>query len=123
MKHGQAEMDELAIESTKRSDGTGNVGIHTSRFIAGNADVQVGDLLSTSGVDGVYPQGLPVARVASVDRKQDAGFARILLAPVALADSVRHVLVLEPTGAQLPPPPEPEPVEAKPAKAKRGPRK
>ncbi len=103
--------------------GASHAGALELRFIAGNADVQVGDLLSTSGVDGVYPQGLPVARVASVDRKQDAGFARILLAPVALADSVRHVLVLEPTGAQLPPPPEPEPVEAKPAKAKRGPRK
>ncbi len=103
--------------------GVSHAGALELRFIAGNADVQVGDLLSTSGVDGVYPQGLPVARVASVDRKQDAGFARILLAPVALADSVRHVLVLEPTGAQLPPPPEPEPVEAKPAKAKRGPRK
>ena len=34
------------------------------RFMAGNADVQVGDLLTTSGVDGVYPPGLPVAKVA-----------------------------------------------------------
>src|SRR4029079_4055469 len=33
------------------------------RFMAGNADVQVGDTLTTSGVDGVYPPGLPVAKV------------------------------------------------------------
>ena len=33
------------------------------RFMSANADVQVGDLLRTSGVDGVYPPGLPVARV------------------------------------------------------------
>ena len=103
--------------------GSSHAGAMELRFIAGNADVQVGDLLSTSGVDGVYPQGLPVARVSSVDRKLDSGFARILLAPVAMSDSVRHVLVLEPTGAQLPPPPEPEPVEVKPAKSKRGPRR
>ena len=100
--------------------GTAHAGALELRFVAGNADVQVGDLLSTSGVDGIYPQGLPVARVASVDRKLDSGFARILLAPVAIADSVRHVLVLEPTGAQLPPKPEPAPVEAQPAKTRKG---
>ena len=77
------------------------------RFIAGSADVQVGDILKTSGVDGVYPPGLPVAKVATVDRKADAGFARILLVPLAVSDGVRHVLVLEPIGLQMPPRPEP----------------
>ena len=76
------------------------------RFMAGNADVQVGDLLQTSGVDGVYPPGLPVAKVVTIDRKVDSGFAKILLAPAALPDGVRHVLVLEPIGLQLPPRPE-----------------
>lgn len=76
------------------------------RFMAGNADVQVGDLLTTSGVDGVYPPGLAVATVATVDRRQDAGFARIALTPAAASDNIRHVLVLEPIGLQLPPRPE-----------------
>ncbi|HEY0857708.1 MAG TPA: rod shape-determining protein MreC [Albitalea sp.] len=79
------------------------------RFMAGNADVQVGDALHTSGVDGVYPPGLPVARVTAVDRKVDTGFARVALAPAAQADGVRHVLVLEPLAQQMPPRPEPEP--------------
>jgi rod shape-determining protein MreC len=78
------------------------------RFMAGNADVQAGDLLLTSGIDGVYPPGLPVARVLAVERRADTGFARIALAPAAPPDGVRHVLVLEPTAAQLPPPPAPE---------------
>lgn len=91
------------------------------RFMAGNADVQVGDLLTSSGVDGVYPPGLPVARVTLVDRKVDSGFARILLEPVASADAVRHVLVLEPMGLQMPRPP--APVEETPTPAKKGPRK
>ena len=87
------------------------------RFMAGNADVQVGDLLSTSGVDGIYPPGLPVARVTLVDRKIDTSFARILLEPVAVPDAVRHVLVLEPVGVQMAPKPEPAADEpAKPAK-------
>jgi rod shape-determining protein MreC len=85
---------------------TGGPGLLEMRFMAGNADVQVGDLLTTSGVDGVYPPGLKVAKVAKVDRKIDTGFARIVLAPAALADGVRHILVLEPTGVRLPPRPQ-----------------
>jgi len=76
------------------------------RFTSANSDVQAGDLLGTSGVDGVYPPGLPVARVLSVERRVESGFARIVLAPVAQADGVRHVLVLEPLALQLPPRPE-----------------
>ena len=86
--------------------GATTAGVLEMRFMAGNADVQVGDLLTTSGVDGVYPPGLEVAKVASVDRRQDGGFARILLAPAARADNVRHVLVLEPIGLQQPPRPD-----------------
>lgn len=90
------------------------------RFMAGNADVLVGDELSTSGVDGIYPAGIPVAKVTNIDRRVDSGFARISLMPVAQPDSVRHVLVLEPVGTQMPPRPEPE-EPAKPAKgAKKG---
>jgi rod shape-determining protein MreC len=79
------------------------------RFIASNADVQVGDELTTSGVDGVYPPGLPVARVVTVDRKGESGFARIVLAPAANPDAVRHVLVLQPLSVQMPKRPEAEP--------------
>ena len=84
------------------------------RFMAGNADVQVGDLLATSGVDGVYPPGLPVARVVRIDRRSDAGFAQIVLLPTAAMDNLRHLLVLEPLSLQMPLRPEP-PVTARPA--------
>lgn len=93
------------------------------RFMAGNADVQVGDVLTTSGVDGVYPPGLPVAKVVSVDRKVDSGFARIALVPSARPDGVRHVMVIEPIGLQMPPQPEPVVDEAKPRATKKGGRK
>jgi rod shape-determining protein MreC len=78
------------------------------RFLAANADVRIGDLLQTSGVDGVYPAGLAVARVTHVERQAEGGFARVTLAPAAMADGVRHVLVLEPLSMQLPPRPQPE---------------
>lgn len=110
----------LNTRSLQRSAAFGGGGGMELRFMAGNADVQVGDLLTTSGVDGVYPPGLPVARVISVERKVDTGFARIELTPTASADGVRHVLVLEPVGVQLPPRPEPSPEQADGARPRKG---
>jgi rod shape-determining protein MreC len=85
------------------------------RYMAANADVTVGDLLTTSGVDGVYPAGLHVARVVKVERRVDTAFARIYCLPVALVDGASHVMVLEPVNTQLPgrPPPEPQAATAK----------
>ena len=51
------------------------------RFLAANADVQPGDILVTSGLDGVYLPGLPVARVAKIDRDNSFSFARIACEP------------------------------------------
>jgi rod shape-determining protein MreC len=75
------------------------------RFMGANADVQAGDLLTTSGVDGVYPPGLPVAKVRKVERRADTAFARIDCTPEAHVDGARHVMVLAPVQAQLPPRP------------------
>jgi len=79
------------------------------RFTAANADVQSGDLLATTGLDGVFPGGLPVARVAQVSRRADSAFARIVAMPMAPLDDIRHVLVLDPVGEVLPPRPSPSP--------------
>ena len=56
-----------------------------------------------------------------VERRAESGFARVLVTPVAAIDGVRHVLVLEPIAAQLPPRPVEPPAEAaRPAKAGKG---
>jgi rod shape-determining protein MreC len=90
------------------------------RFMAGNADVQADDLLVTSGVDGVYPAGLPVARVDKVERRAESAFARIHCVPLAMVSGVRHVMVLEPLSQKIPPLPA---AEAAPSPAKKGARK
>ena len=86
------------------------------RFMAANSDVTVGDMLTTSGVDGVYPAGLPVARVDKVERRTEAVFARIECMPIAMVAGTRHVLVLLPAAqaavARLPPEPEHKPVRS-----------
>ncbi len=89
------------------------------RFMAANSDVQEGDLLSTSGVDGVYPAGLPVARIDRIERRADSGFARIHCLPLAHVSAARYVLVLAPTGANTPPKPAPSATPAAAAAAKK----
>jgi len=113
----EAAIPVLNTRTHQRSAAFGADSAMELRFMAGNADVKVGDVLQTSGVDGIYPPGLDVARVVKVDPRADSSFARIALAPTASADGVRHVLVLEPMAMQLPPRPAPEP-EPTPAKGK-----
>jgi rod shape-determining protein MreC len=90
------------------SGGSGTAGAPAMelRFMAANADVQVGDLLVTNGLDGIFPAGLAVATVQHIERRADNGFARIVLEPRAPSDAVRQVLVLEPLEQQLPPRPD-----------------
>lgn len=76
------------------------------RFVSANADIEAGDLLETSGIDGLYPPGLPVAQVKSVERRVESGFARVLLTPATRAAGTRHLLLLEPISAHRPVRPE-----------------
>ena len=85
-------------------DASGSGGLEL-RFMGSNTDVQQGDLLTTSGVDGVYPPGLPVARIDSIERRAESAFARIHCLPLALVSGARHVMVLQPQSAQIPPRP------------------
>ena len=79
-------------------DATAHGGGMELRFTAANADVQEGDLLATSGVDGVYPAGLPVAKIDRIDRRADSAFARIHCLPLARVTAARYVMVLAPIG-------------------------
>lgn len=75
--------------------GTGNDGRLELKFIPLNADFQNGDQLVTSGIDGVYPPGLPVAVVSNVERNAAYLFARIICKPLAGVASHAQVLVLD----------------------------
>lgn len=75
------------------------------RFTPANADVKEDDLLATSGLDGVYPAGLIVAKVQRVERRAESPFAKIVCAPVSGLNRGRHVLVLHPLKTELVPTP------------------
>lgn len=84
------------------------------RYTLANADINEGDLLTTSGVDGVYPAGLPVARVISVERRAESAFNRILCEPLARTDGALHVLVLTPVASAQPSRPQEEADQSRP---------
>jgi len=86
------------------------------RFVPTSADLVVGDELVTSGLDGVYPPGLPVAKVVRVDKLADTAFARVTCMPVAAVRGARQMLVLRYQNDIPPRPAEPEPAPDKNAK-------
>lgn len=65
------------------------------KFVPAGSDMQKGDLLTTSGIDGVYPAGLHVGRIVRIDRRVDSSFARVHAEPMAI-ERGRHLLVLLP---------------------------
>jgi rod shape-determining protein MreC len=75
------------------------------RFLSPNSEIQAGDRLVTSGIDGTYPAGLAVAQVVSVERETGQIFARVICRPLAGVDKSAHVLIL---GRIAAPPKRPE---------------
>jgi len=100
--------------------GTGSDGAVELRFVPPNADFETGDELVTSGIDGVYPPGLPVARVTNVERGADQIFARVTGVPLGGVANHTHLLIAG-GGRDLPPrPPADEPASPRPRKSRKG---
>lgn len=76
------------------------------RYMPANADIQVGDMLVTSGLDGVYLPGFPVAKVVNIERDSAYSFARIFCVPVAGVENFGEIMVLDARQALPPAPPE-----------------
>jgi rod shape-determining protein MreC len=78
------------------ASGTGKYKTLELNYIANNVDIQEGDLLVTSGIDGVYPSGRPVALVSKIKRDVSSAFAYIICTTIAGVDRNRQVLILSP---------------------------
>lgn len=76
--------------------GIGNDGSLELRFMPVSSDIQAGDILMTSGLDDVYPRGLPVAKVIKIGRPAELAFATVISIPVAGIGRHNEVLVLMP---------------------------
>ncbi|MBK9161280.1 MAG: rod shape-determining protein MreC [Nitrosomonadales bacterium] len=74
--------------------GAGDTSQLSLRYMPVSADIRNGDMLVTSGIDGVYPPGIPVARVEKIERDDAYPFARVTCMPLAGVDNNRHLLIL-----------------------------
>jgi rod shape-determining protein MreC len=74
--------------------GSGDIGDLALRYMPVSSDIREGDILVTSGIDGTYPPGLPVARVGHIEHDPAYPFARIQCFPVAGVDRQRQLLIL-----------------------------
>src|SRR5450830_1760411 len=85
--------------------GRGKAGSLELRFTAPNADILVNDIVVTSGLDGVYPAGLAVAKVVQVESNAGGVFGRVVCQPLAGIDRHRQLLILLAAPDVLPRPP------------------
>ena len=74
--------------------GAGDTSQLSLRYMPNSADIQNDDVLVTSGIDGTYPAGIPVARVIKVEHDEAYPFAHIVCLPLAGVDKHRHLLIL-----------------------------
>jgi rod shape-determining protein MreC len=88
--------------------GRGKAGALELRFTAPNADIQVNDIVVTSGLDGVYPAGLAVARVTQVENSAAGSFGGVVCQPLAGISHNTQLLILMSTPEMPPRPPDEE---------------
>jgi rod shape-determining protein MreC len=87
--------------------GRGRSGLLDLRFVAPDADIQVGDVIVTSGLDGMYPAGLAVAKVMQVEKVAAGAFGRVVCQPLGGVDRNRQLLIVMSQAARTPRPAEP----------------
>jgi rod shape-determining protein MreC len=103
-------VERSGLRSVMYGAGTGR--LPELRFLSPNAEIQPGDRLVTSGIDGTYPAGLAVALVTSVERETGQVFARVTCKPLAGVERDGQVLILSRAAVSLSRPDEPAEADA-----------
>jgi rod shape-determining protein MreC len=81
------------------------------RYLASSADLREGDLLTTSGLDALYPPGLPVGRIERIERGGDNDFVKVLIAPTAEIQNNHLLVILQVDTSAIPPAPPVETID------------
>jgi len=74
--------------------GSGDTDNLALRYMPVSSDILEGDVLVTSGIDGTYPPGLPVAKVSHIERDPAYPFARIQCSTAAGVNRQHQLLIL-----------------------------
>ncbi|HHQ4477936.1 TPA: rod shape-determining protein MreC [Aeromonas veronii] len=76
------------------ASGSGELDKLELRNLPRNTDIQVGDLLVTSGLGGRFPEGYPVATVTRSEYVEGKPFAQVEAKPLVELDRLRYLLLL-----------------------------
>ncbi|WP_404401348.1 rod shape-determining protein MreC [Idiomarina seosinensis] len=76
------------------AQGTGEIGRLQLMFVPHSTELAVGDLLMSSGLGNVFPEGYPVAKITGIERDESLPFAKVQADPISQLDRVRNVLLL-----------------------------
>ncbi len=85
------------------AQGTGDIGRLELMFIPHSTELKEGDLLMSSGLGGIFPEGYPVATIRQIVRDESLPFAKVVADPVSALDRVRNVLLLWPSDGEQQP--------------------
>jgi rod shape-determining protein MreC len=76
------------------ANGSGSLNELYLEHVPHSVDIQEGDVLVSSGLGKIFPEGYPVAQVSQVIRDESRPFAQVVVEPVAKLDRLRHLLLL-----------------------------
>lgn len=76
------------------ANGSGELNALNLRHVAHSADIAEGDILVTSGLGNIFPEGYPVAIITSVVRDESQPFSAVKATPLARLDRLRYLLLL-----------------------------
>jgi len=81
--------------------GTGNIQQLELMHLTSTADIQIGDLVITSGLDDRYPSDYPVAEITSIQQVSGEAFVKVEAKPLVELNSIREVLLIWPSAADV----------------------
>ena len=82
--------------------GTGSNDKLELRHLVNETDMQIGDLITTSGLDGLYPPNYPVAKIVSIQQIAGEAFVRVEAKPLTDLNTIRETLLLRNSEGQFP---------------------
>ena len=81
------------------ASGSGRLGELYLEHVPHSTDIQVGDVLTSSGLGNVFPEGYPAAKITSILRDESRPFAQVRAVPMAQLDRIKYLLLLWPEDA------------------------
>jgi len=76
------------------ASGSGSLDELLIQHVAHSSDLKIGDILLSSGLGNIFPEGYPVATIISIVRDESRPFSQVRAKPIAQLDRLKYLLLL-----------------------------